>query len=103
MGIESILGFGGGATLMGFCLFIYFQKKLALITQEKTLYEERARRLPEVEGLLSQREEDLRLQGERNAELRVVLQRTERENKEKFTFLENIQKQWEDKFKAISS
>lgn len=103
MGVEIILGFGGGATLMGFWLFIYFQKKLALITQEKTLYEERARRLPEVEDLLSQREADLRQQGERNAELRVALQRTERESKEKLTFLENIQKQWEDKFKAISS
>jgi len=103
MGFEIILGLGGGATLMGFCFFIYFQKKLALITQEKTLYEERARRLLEVEGLLSQREAELRQQGERNAELRVTLQRTERESKEKLTFLENIQKQWEDKFKAISS
>lgn len=103
MGVDIILGFGGGAILMGLCLFIYFQKKLALIIQEKTLYEERARRLSEVEALLSQREADLRQQGERTAELRIALQRTEKESKEKLTFLENVQKQWEDKFKAISS
>ena len=101
--LDVILGFGGGATLMGFCLYIYFQRKVASITQESALYQERVRHLQEVETLLMKREEELRITGERNAELRVVLQRTEKENKDKIVLLENIQNQWEDKFKVISS
>jgi DNA recombination protein RmuC len=98
-----ILGFGGGALLMALVTFIYFQKKVSLITQEKMLYQERARRLQEVSALLVKREEELRLQGERNAELRVALHRTEQESKDKLTLLENIQTQWENKFKVLSS
>lgn len=100
---DAILGFFGGAILMALCVFIYFQRKLSLITQEKALYQERASRLQEVDALLFKREEELRLQGERNAELRIALQRTEKEGKDKLELLENIQKQWEDKFKVISS
>ena len=103
MWANVILGFLGGAILMGLCVFIYFQQKLSLITQEKALYQERTSRLQEVDTLLVKREEELRFQGERNAELRVALQRTEKENTDKLALLENIQKQWEDKFKVISS
>ncbi len=102
-GLEGILGFVGGATLMGSFVFIFFQRKLVLISQEKTLYQERASRLQDIEALLIKREEDLRLQGERNAELRTALQRTEQESRDKLSLFENIQKQWEDKFKVISS
>jgi len=88
---------------MGLCLYIYFQRKLSLLSQNQALYQDRANRLKEIETLLTKREEELRLQSERNAELRMALQRTEKENQEKLTLLENIQKQWEDKFKVISS
>jgi len=100
---ETIFGFLGGAILTILSAFIYFQRKLNLLGQEKALYQERANRLQEVETLLFKREDELRLQGERNAELRVALQRTEKENTDKITLLENIQIQWEDKFKVISS
>ncbi len=102
-GSELILGIFGGAFLGGLCVFVYFQKILSATTQERTLYQERARRLPEMETLLSKREDDLRLLGERNAELRTALQRTEKESQEKLVLLENIQHQWENKFKVISS
>lgn len=102
-GLDAIAGFAGGAILASFCVIIYFQKKLSLITQEKALYQERSQRLQEVDVLLVKQEMELRLQGERNAELRVALQRTEKENQDKLSLLENMQKQWEDKFKVISS
>jgi len=103
IGSEVIVGVLGGAILAGFGIFIYCQRSLSSLAQEKTLYQERASRLPELEILLSQREEDLRLMRERNAELRTALQRTEKESKEKLALLENIQQQWENKFKVISS
>ena len=103
METDVIFGFVGGIILASLCAFIYFQRKLSFVSQEKTLYQERASRLQEVDTLLIKREEELRLQGERNAELRVALQRTEKESKDKLDLLENIQKQWEDKFKVISS
>lgn len=93
----------GGGTIGALCTFIFFQRKLSRVMQEKTIYEERASRLPELSTLLLKREDELRLLGERNAELRTALQRTEKESKDKLTLLENIQKQWEDKFKTISS
>lgn len=101
--LDVILGFMGGSVLTGCCLFVYFQKKSSLILQEKTLYQERSSRLQELESLSSKREEEIRFLTERNAELRVALERTEKENKEKLALLEDFQKQWEDKFKAISS
>lgn len=101
--MQGILGFGGGALFMALFSFIYFHKKIAQVMQEKTLYQERASHLQEVTALLAKREEELRLQGERNAELRVALQRTEKESKDKIALLENIQNQWENKFKVISS
>lgn len=103
LGSEIIIGVFGGAALAGICVFIYFQRILSPLAQEKTLYQERASRLPDMEILLSKREDDLRLMGERNAELRTALHRTEQESKEKLTLLENIQQQWENKFKVISS
>jgi len=102
-GFEEIAWFLAGGIICSLSVFIYFQKKLSLIMQERSLYQERASRLPEVSALLLRRDEELRLQGERNAELRVALQRTEKEGNEKLRLLENIQKQWEDKFKVISS
>lgn len=102
-GIEGIAWVTGGVILGTLGAFIYFQKKLSMVVQEKTLYQERSNRLPELTALLLKREEELRLQGERNAELRVALQRTEKESNDKLALLENIQKQWEDKFKTISS
>lgn len=101
--MDGVLGFGGGALFMALCTFIYFHKKISHLMQEKTLYQERASHLPEVTALLMKRDEELRLQGERNAELRVALQRTEKESKDKIALLENIQNQWENKFKVISS
>lgn len=101
--VSVICGFLGGAILASLCVSIYFQRKISSLTLEKSLYQERATRLHEVESLLFKREEELRLQGERNAELRVALQRTEQESKDKLSLLEDIQKQWEDKFKVISS
>ncbi|MBY0272591.1 MAG: DNA recombination protein RmuC [Alphaproteobacteria bacterium] len=92
-----------GSLLLGLSLFIYFQKKISYLNEEKTLYQERANRLPNLEELLIRKDEELRMLGERNAELRIELQRTEKENKDKLSLLENIQKQWEDKFKVISS
>lgn len=100
---EGIIWLVGGTILGILSTFIYFQRKLSLVVQEKTLFQERANRLTEVSTLLSKREEELRLLGERNAELRTALQRTEKESKDKLTLLENIQTQWEDKFKTISS
>ncbi|OJW51251.1 MAG: hypothetical protein BGO67_13125 [Alphaproteobacteria bacterium 41-28] len=100
--LEVILGFLGGGTLIGLCVYVYLQKKISHIRQDVALYQERARHLDEVSAQLLKRDEDLRLQGERNAELRVALQRTEKESNEKLSLLENIQKQWEDKFKVIS-
>lgn len=101
--LQGIIWLVGGAILGILSTFIYFQRKLSLVVQEKTLFQERASRLTEVSTLLSKREEELRLLGERNAELRTALQRTEKESKDKLTLLENIQTQWEDKFKTISS
>lgn len=98
-----LMGFIGGVVFATLSVLIYFQKKISLLSQEKALYQERASRLQDIEALLFQREEDLRLQGERNAELRTALQRMEKENQEKLALVENIQKQWEDKFKVISS
>ncbi|HUX79747.1 MAG TPA: DNA recombination protein RmuC [Alphaproteobacteria bacterium] len=100
--LEVISGFLGGGVLVGFCVYIYLQKKISHVRQDIALYQERARRLEDVDALLSKREDELRLQGERNAELRVALQRTEKESADKLSLLENIQKQWEDKFKVIS-
>lgn len=103
MEFQWIIGLFGG-TLGGILsAFIYFQRKISKIQQEKILYQERAGRLPEMTALLIKKEDELRLQGERNAELRTALQRTEKESIEKLSLLENIQKQWEDKFKTISS
>ncbi|MBS0272321.1 MAG: DNA recombination protein RmuC [Proteobacteria bacterium] len=101
--LNVILGILGGATFMGFCIYVYFQRFVSQVTQEKALFQERAHRLEDVEKLLFKKEEELRLVGERNAELRTALQRTEKESMEKLSLLENIQKQWEDKFKVISS
>lgn len=103
VGSEIILGILGGAVLSGFCFFIHFQRKISSLSQEKALYQDRASRLPAMEALLLQRDDELRLMGERNAELRTALHRTERETKEKLSLLENIQQQWENKFKVISS
>ena len=61
--LEVISGFLGGGTLIGFCVYIYLQKKISHIAQEMTLYQERARRSDELEALLLKREEELRLQG----------------------------------------
>ncbi|MBA3813913.1 MAG: DNA recombination protein RmuC [Alphaproteobacteria bacterium] len=101
--IEGLMWLMGGVLVGMAGIFIYFQRKVSTVIQEKTLYQERASRLPEVSALLLKREEELRLLGERNAELRTALHRTEKESKEKLTLLENIQTQWEDKFKTISS
>lgn len=101
--LDIIMSFIGGAFLMGVSLTIYFQRKLFIFTQEKALHEDRLNRLKDVEALFQKQEEELQLQRERNAELRVILQRTEHENKDKLSLLENIQTQWEDKFKVISS
>ncbi len=103
IGLDITVGFLGGAIVIGLITFIYFQRKLSTLAQEKALFQERSSRLPEIETLLVKREEELRLSGERNAELRVALQRTEKENTDKIGLLENIQTQWEDKFKVISS
>ena len=100
---DAVIGFLGGSILCGLIAFIYFQRKLSLLGQEKTLYQERSNRLVEVESLLFKREDELRVQGERNAELRVALERTVKENADKITLFENIQTKWEDKFKVISS
>jgi DNA recombination protein RmuC len=97
------LGVLGGAPLGALICFIYFQRILARITQEKIQFHERASRLPEMEALLQRREGELRLLSERNAELRTALQRTEMEAKEKLLLLENVQQHWENKFKVISS
>jgi DNA recombination protein RmuC len=101
--VSIALPFLGSLILIVLCVFIYFQRKLSLLKQETILYQERANRLPSMETLLLKREGELRLQGERNAELRVALQRTEKESKERLLLFEHIQKQWEDKFKTISS
>lgn len=100
---SIILGFLGGITLLALCVFIYFQRKLALLTQELVIYQERASRVQGLESQLFKQEEELRLQGERNAELRIALQRTEKESKERLIIFEEIQKQWENKFKVIST
>jgi DNA recombination protein RmuC len=101
--IEGLIWLMGGALIGMLSVFIFFQRKLSTIVQEKALYQERASRLPELSALLLKREEDLRLLGERNAELRTALHRTEKESNDKLALLENIQTQWEDKFKTISS
>lgn len=101
--IEGVAWLAGGGVVGALAIFVYFQKRLSLVLQEKALYQERSQRLSEVSALLIKRDEELRLQSERNAELRVALQRTEKESHDKLTLLENIQKQWEDKFKTISS
>lgn len=100
---DMLLGFMGGAVLTGFFFYIYYQRKIFSYRQEQALHQERMNRFQDVEDLLLKREEDLRFQGERNAELRMALQRTEQESKDKLSLFENIQKQWEDKFKVISS
>lgn len=103
LGSEVILGFIGCAVVIGPLLYIYFQRKMNILSGEKALFQDRASRLQDLETLLLKKEEELRLLGERNAELRVALQRTEKENLDKIVLLENIQKQWEDKFKVISA
>lgn len=100
---QGIIWLIGGGTIGVLSTFIVLQRKISRIMQEKTIYQERASRLSEVSALLIKREEELRLLGERNAELRTALHRTEKESKEKLLLLENIQTQWEDKFKTISS
>jgi DNA recombination protein RmuC len=100
---NIIMSLFGGAIMAGLATYLFFQRKISLLLQSNTLFQERANRVPELEALLLKKEEELRLLGERNAELRVALQRTEREGQEKLILLENIQKQWEDKFKVISS
>jgi DNA recombination protein RmuC len=101
--MSVMISFFGGAIAVGLAIYFYFQRKISSLLQSNTLFQERATRVPELETLLLKKEEELRLLGERNAELRVALQRTEREGQEKLVLLENIQKQWEDKFKVISS
>ena len=101
--IEIIFGILGGGAVMGACVFIYGQKVLSRALQEKSLYQERASYLPHLQDLVAQKEGELRLQGERNAELRTALHRAEQEAKEKLLMLDNIQQYWEDKFKVISS
>ncbi|MBY0291968.1 MAG: DNA recombination protein RmuC [Alphaproteobacteria bacterium] len=101
--LDLILGFLAGAVLTGFCIYVYFQKKISTFTQDLALSQDRLRRFEGIETLLLKREEELRLQGERNAELRVALQRTEKESQSKLILLENIQNLWEDKFKVISA
>ncbi len=103
MHLDIILGFLGGAVFAGVLLYLYFQRKILILYQEKAIHEERALRLKEVEVTLQKKEEELHLQRERNAELRVILQRTEKEGQDKLSLLESVQKQWEDKFKVISS
>jgi DNA recombination protein RmuC len=101
-GFEIIIWLVIGGMIGSLMVFIYFQKKLSVLEQEKIVYQERSHRMAEVSALLLKKDDELRLQGERNAELRTALQRTENENKERISLLENIQKQWEDKFKVIS-
>ena len=81
--LDLSLGFFAGAILTGFCLYVYFQKKISAFTQDVALSQDRLRRFEGIETLLLKREEELRLQGERNAELRVALQRTEKESQSK--------------------
>ncbi|MBY0501488.1 MAG: DNA recombination protein RmuC [Alphaproteobacteria bacterium] len=100
---SIILSFLGSVTLLALCVFIYFQRKLSLLSQELVLYQERASRVQGLENQLFKQDEELRLQGERNAELRIALQRTEKESKERLVIFEEIQKQWENKFKVIST
>ncbi len=77
--VNLIVGSLGSALFATLGVSLYFQRKLFRLTQEKSLFQERSNRLPELEALLMKKEEDVRLQGERNAELRVALQRTEKE------------------------
>lgn len=92
-----------GSMALGLAVLLFFQRKISCLNQENALYQERARRLSHVENILKAKEEELRLLGERNAELRTALHRMEVESKDKLSLLENIQTQWEDKFKVISS
>ena len=103
MGYESILGVGAGATVGILSVFFYFQKRLARLVQEKILYQERSERTTSLESLLENRDQEIRMLAERNAELRMALQRTEKEAAEKLLLIQDIQQQWENKFKVISS
>src|SRR3990167_5382069 len=93
----------GGILFLLFVLYVFFQRHISRLIQEKALYQERANRLSTIEDILLKKEEELRLLGEKNAELRMALQRSEKETQEKLKLLEDIQKKWEDKFKVISS
>jgi DNA recombination protein RmuC len=100
---EVILGTGAGAAVGILSVFFYFQKRLARLVQENILYQERSERIGSLESLLMSRDQEIRMLAERNAELRMALQRTEKEAAEKLHLIENIQQQWESKFKVISS
>ncbi len=103
MGSEGIIGFMMGFAVCGLLLFLYFQKRIHKLGQEKMLFEERSTRLIETEALLFKREEEARNLLEKNAEFRTTIDRLVKENSEKINLIENIQTKWEDKFKVISS
>ena len=46
-----------GSLLLGLSLFIYSQKKISYLNEEKTLYQERANRLPSLEELLIRKDD----------------------------------------------
>lgn len=101
--LSTIVMILGGTLFLLFMMYAFFQRRVSGLMQEKTVYQERATRLSNVEDALLKKEEELRLLSEKNAELRMALQRSEKESQEKLKLLEDIQKQWEDKFKVISS
>lgn len=103
VGFDSLLAGCGGAFVAALGVFLYTQKRFSRLSQEKILLQDRSARLLDMEALLVKKEDELRLLSERNAELRMALQRTEKEAAEKLALIETIQHQWEHKFKAISS
>lgn len=101
--IDIIISFFGGGALIGIAAVFYYQSKTSKLIQENALLQDRTTRLQDLEVLMRKREEDEYLLRERNAELRTALQRTEKESQEKIALIESVQKQWENKFKVISS
>lgn len=103
MAYEILLALGGVAALSILSIFFYFQKRLGRLLQDNILYQERSERASLFEAMVASRDGEIRALAERNAELRMALQRTEKEAAEKLHLVENIQQQWENKFKTISS
>lgn len=101
--LNTVVMIFGGTLFLLCVMYAFFQRQLSGLKQEKTLYQERANRLSDVEDALLKKEEELRFLSEKNAELRIALQRSEKESQEKLKLMEDIQRQWEDKFKVISS